>query len=576
MFVFKLFHLYYFNVESIFDSIIYKFSVFSGDIGKSLSLPVGVTELELSHKAAVTRAQSTVPSVSLTLPTSLTSETVVASVDPVSVCSSSTSPLHHPLPHHHPLTPQASNLDSHYLDPHHHPSVIYKSDSSLYPPPLYTSHPANSYHSNWNWKGQQQGSTEGSQRIPQGGPPSTPSTAHMPLTQQRSNSENIMPENPHKKLQRQLTLNPNDDSRIHKLQSIHIPNHPPPCIKTDTSDILGLPPGSGLRSGCRSPGFGSSPYGSREHLPQGTFHPPLARHSSSQEGNKTQQLNPLQSQLYPSYSHPNVTRFYSAPDSIAAQHANVHSGLPHMSRLNSTSDTKLNTIGYGSESNSTTSSAFDGFTVENQICNLINSTFQAHQPLTGSPSAPSPGPIGSRPMSPQQPPPPSIHQTPGPPHSLAPPHQHLSGSSLAHLQTFNSPVGSSSSLEDQRLKVFYHLSQLFPEAQVRAALARNPDETDPLKICSSIIQPTPGPIGSRPMSPQQVSGLSTGLSVRGGPGHASYVGPTNSLEDTRMRVFYHLSKLFPEELVRAVLARCPEETDSKKLCSMLVNLNLQS
>lgn len=186
--------------------------------------------------------------------------------------------------------------------------------------------------------------------------------------------------------------------------------------------------------------------------------------------------------------------------------------------------------------------------------------------VSPGPSAPSPGPIGSRPMSPQQ----------GPVHHHSPsvsPRQQPVG--------FSSNFSNPTSHEDARLHVFYHLSNLFPEAQVRAVLAMYPEETDPQKICSYILSCNPGPVGSRPMSPQQLSQSGVGHQSQGAPvcgssplsaGFSSSL-PTaaSSHEDARLRIFYNLSQLFPVAQVRAVLARYPEETDAKQLCATLLS-----
>lgn len=547
--------------------------------GKSLSLPVGVADADISKKP-LQRTQSTVPSVSLTLPSALTQETPTHDLGPNSATSSASHT------HRHLMPPQ---LDSHPLDPLRS-STLFKSESSLYH--VYPSQgPQASYGSStWGWDSQ------GTMPNQQSGPPhSQPQNygAHMPLTKNLSDPDSVSSENPHKKLQRQLTLNPAFDSRLYKIAGFREPApelfpgpvhqqqpqqqqgvgqvSPSRTVKRDPENLVYSQVAGGGITGRLSPGY-SSQYGSREQLSTG-LHQPLTRHSSSQEGVK--HMTSLPGHLYPPYSHPHVTRFASAPDPIWGGHQQQAApGPPHITRLNSTSDTRLNVYGCGNETQ------FMSEVYDDQMSRLPPFLQGAtHHNASPVPGAPSPGPIGSRPMSPQQGN--VLHRS-----SSASSRQHKTPQSHLPSQqnpSFSNPLTGASSHEDTRLRVYYHLSNLFPEAQVRAVLAMYPEETDPLKICTSILSLNPAPVSSRPMSPQQspqsaVSHPAQNIPVRGSsPLTAGFPNPlpaaVSSHEDARLRAFYHLSQLFPEAQVRAVLARYPDETDAQKLCATLIGLS---
>ncbi|XP_069191224.1 probable ribonuclease ZC3H12C isoform X2 [Procambarus clarkii] len=532
---------------------------------KSLSLPVGIAESDVTKKP-LARTQSIVPSVSLTLPSALTQETPTHDLGPSTSSASSHS-------HHHLMPP---HMDTRPLDPLRS-STMFKSDSSLYH--IYSSQSTQpSYGASTWWKDQGNELPMRAMTSQQGAPPQSPSQmygSHLSLTKQMSDPDPAASDNPHRKLQRQLTLNPAYDSRLYKIVGFRepAPEHfplagsgqqqqqttgqgsPSRTMNRDNEALAFSQVASGM-TGRVSPGY-SSPYGSREQLPAG-MHPPLARHSSQESAKHMVSLPP---HLYPTYSHPHVTRFASAPDPIWGGHQQQASpGPPQITRLNSTSDTRLNVY-------SSSDSHFFPDVFEEQLGRLPQ--FQTLGPphsVSPGPSAPSPGPIGSRPMSPQQ----------GPVHHHSPsvsPRQQPVG--------FSSNFSNPTSHEDARLHVFYHLSNLFPEAQVRAVLAMYPEETDPQKICSYILSCNPGPVGSRPMSPQQLSQSGVGHQSQGAPvcgssplsaGFSSSL-PTaaSSHEDARLRIFYNLSQLFPVAQVRAVLARYPEETDAKQLCATLLS-----
>ncbi|KAG7163648.1 ribonuclease ZC3H12C-like [Homarus americanus] len=558
--------------------------------GKSLSLPVGITDTDVPKKP-LARTQSIVPSVSLTLPSALTQETPTHDLG---VNTSSASPHSH----HHLMPP---HLDTRPLDPLHS-SPIFKSDPSLFH--LYPSQsPQTSYGSStWRWQGQGSEMPMRTMTNPQGAPPqSQPQTygSHISLAKQMSDPDPAASDNPHRKLHRQLTLNPAYDPRLYKIVGFREPDpehfslagsvqqqsqqqqqaagqgSPSRTMNRDSEALAFSQVASGM-TGRVSPGY-SSPYGSREQLPAG-MHTPLARQHSSQENAK--HMTSLPPHLYPTYSHPHVTRFRSAPDPIwGGQQQQAAPGPPQITRLNSTSDTRLNV--YGS-SDFYSSDVFDDSMGRLPSFHAVGPQHSA----SPGPGAPSPGPICSRPMSPQQGP--VIHHSPSvSPRQHTPPQQqqqqHLSSQqpSVGLPSNFPNPIAGTTSHEDVRLRVFYHLSNVFPEAQVRAVLAMYPEETDPQKICSYILSTNPGPVGSRPMSPQQLSQSGVGHQSQGAPVHGSSpltAGFSNPLpttasshEDARFRAFYLLSQLFPVAQVHAVLARYPEETDAQQFCATLLS-----
>lgn len=510
----------------------------------SLSLPVCMAEPDVPKKP-LARTQSIVPTVSLTLPSALTQETPTHDHSPTTPASAA--------PSHHHLRPPPLEAPR-ALDPLRS-ATIYKSDSALYH--LYPSqHPSLYGSSAWGWEGGQGAPPQG-----QAGPYGS----HMPLSKQQSDPD--PQDNPHRKLQRQLTLNPSYDSRLYKIYGFRepAPEHFPlgGAAPTPSQGQQGSPSRVGRASegtvfpqgqGRASPGYSSAQYSGREQVPGG-LHAPLARHSS-QDGGK--HLTSLPPHLYPSYSHPHVTRFASAPDPIWGGPHQPAAAPPLITRLNSTSDTRLNL--YASDPH------YFHDVYEDTLGRPPTYAPVGHPPgPSPGPVTPAPGPVGSRPMSPQQGA--ALHHSPSvSPRGHTPPQQAPGAGPPPPTSSFPPPGH-----EDTRLRVFYHLSQLFPEAQVRAVMALHPEETDPQKICGYILAAA-GQGSSRPMSPQHQQ-------TPAPPPASPYLlqtfpaGPLTasaSQEDARLRAFYHLSQLFPEAEVRAVLARAPDETDTQQFCAALL------
>lgn len=132
------------------------------------------------------------------------------------------------------------------------------------------------------------------------------------------------------------------------------------------------------------------------------------------------------------WEHQNVSRIASAPDSFRVVHPQS-SNRRSMQRFSSTSDSQINLC--APDSSSSVSDPFE------------NRTWipAAQTPLIYS----SPNPMGL--------PPQTLHQF------------------------------DSYSKEEARRKLHYHLSSIFPEEQVRAALQLYPNETKPQEICAAIL-----------------------------------------------------------------------------------------
>ena len=299
---------------------------------------------------------------------------------------------------------------------------------------------------------------------------------HMPVNKQLSDPDNVSSDNPHPKLIRQLTLNPANDYRLDKITKAATHQKSMPMIGQfgglQTASTSQYQPGQQqqlpnmqLPSGQQQlSSYSSSLYHNPDQLPHSTQDSQAAVHQQQH------QMAPLPPHMYQqNYAHPHVTRFSSAPDPIwgggssSSQYGNVQT-LPTITRLNSTSDSHLNLNLYGStDSPHFMSEPFDSS--HDQQCRNT-SYFTSHPGIVGGSS--SPGPVGSRPMSP--------HQQTLLQHSR---NQHLAQSPLA--------ISKSSGQEKERSRLYYHLINLFPEDVVLAALAKHPNETDPHKICSSII-----------------------------------------------------------------------------------------
>jgi ribonuclease ZC3H12 len=252
--------------------------------------------------------------------------------------------------------------------------------------------------------------------------------------------------NLHRQLTRQLTINPSFDPRINKEKMS--PKHNQPILTNEAIEYMHRNPP-----------------------------PPLGILNISE-----QSLN------HSDFSHQNVTRNASAPDSIrqwgsncnpsitqpavtplgiglgqAAPHTQMETTSPRspMQRLNSTSDSQLNR-GLSSVSRALSSDPFSSS--ETWKYNKFDAGIS---PLLGTSMTPSASIWGAPPSPPQlATPPPSPSRT----------------SNLG-------PVGSRPSKgPENRRDLHYHLCHIFPSNAVSSVMSQMPDETDPKVLCAKIVE----------------------------------------------------------------------------------------
>lgn len=245
--------------------------------------------------------------------------------------------------------------------------------------------------------------------------------------------------NLHRKLQRQLTLNPAGDNRLN------------PGLSYGER-------GQGADGGNQSR---LQPIGSHRHQPATRLmsEPQCTLLQGGDDQEDVHQLyNPFLG-TGDSVHHQNVSRIASAPDS----HLNWPSTDPSIARLNSSSDSRLH--------------------------------LTPSPPNFGSirgPVAPFPGDSIWSPASP------SIYgnnwsQSPG----VRPSNQEKRGATFSPLASASparcmKPDAASlyqtpPSAKSERDKLYFHLSSIFPEEQVRTVMEMNPEETNPQRICAAIL-----------------------------------------------------------------------------------------
>lgn len=258
--------------------------------------------------------------------------------------------------------------------------------------------------------------------------------------------------NLHRRLERQLTINPSFDPRINKEKMS--PKHSQPILTSEAIAYMHRNPP-----------------------------PPLGIVNISD-----------QSLSQSEYSHQNVTRNASAPDSIrqwgsncnpnvnqsnvsiveplgigigqGVTHSQIETASPRspMQRLNSTSDTQLNR-GITSVNRASSSDPFSSSDTwkynkfEAGISDLLRTNMNATSNIWGAP--------------------------PSPPQLATPPPSPSRNSNLG-------PVGSrpSKGLES-RLELRYHLCGIFPNNQVEHVMKMLPEETDPKVLCAKILEMFP-------------------------------------------------------------------------------------
>ncbi|CAG0923429.1 unnamed protein product, partial [Notodromas monacha] len=221
----------------------------------------------------------------------------------------------------------------------------------------------------------------------------------------------------HRKLQRQLTLNPEFDPRLLQMRSgaaaaggAGLPPPPPPLVVDDPNFYVNTPP-----PGYKFPGLPQQQQQQKQ--------PPLSP-------------TPMLSQVFHQHHH-QVSRIASAPDSrpittmvgagigLGLGGAGGGGGLLSLGPRNSTSDSRLD--------------------------------------LADAESVPVPPVNGVCKFGP-----------------ISPPRRQE--------QQASEPTSQEQELEQCRFKIYYHLSHLFPEEQVGAAMRACPNETSPEKICAYILR----------------------------------------------------------------------------------------
>lgn len=269
--------------------------------------------------------------------------------------------------------------------------------------------------------------------------------------------------NLHRKLQRQLTLNPAYDPRLAHLGGYVDRSHP---IISPPQEPYNLLQSQQADSMPRS--------NSQEHLLQNTFshipHQPLGRMGSDSRvaGNF-----PMNSQVWDTMAeHQTVTRIASAPDSC-----NQWPPSARMQHLNSTSDTRLN--------------LYPDLQVQPHHQHLGNFPEMQHRHWLGHHGLDPPRPMSSAGIQ-----------------MMGSSWQESAGRARGSSQVLNQPVRPSSVpppsiqgliqqhqgrpaspefCDSARYRLYFHLASIFPKEQVKTVMELYPQETNPQKICAAIL-----------------------------------------------------------------------------------------
>ena len=254
-------------------------------------------------------------------------------------------------------------------------------------------------------------------------------------------------ENLHRKLQRQLTLNPNYDPRLQALQQGYEHHNRLDMHQTGCSSMGAKPCHRQLtRLGSDGPTLAHLQKQNQQIQQQNLLYVPHSQYLSAQSQDSLHTL---------------VTRNCSAPDSSSNW---PPSYSPSIARLNSTSDTRLNmTPPPAPFPNHIWSTNSGGLIVPPNPSNPWNhsdnsSTLRNSQNALSSPVRPSSVPLNELKQTLVQP-------TPVRPNRTVSPYV----------------------LNDSRRKLYFHLSSIFPEEQVRTAMDLYPEETNPQSICAAIL-----------------------------------------------------------------------------------------
>ncbi|CAN8018028.1 unnamed protein product [Ixodes persulcatus] len=277
--------------------------------------------------------------------------------------------------------------------------------------------------------------------------------------------EETLGSNLHRKLQRQLTLNPSCDPRLYHLrmasgQQPHLLSAP-----TDTGPIH-------RKYERTSPRLVLRRAGSQENLQ----HRALGRLSSdsglfgaAQGGGAWGLGAPLAS----SHPHPEVTRIASAPDSTRQR------SQLRMQRLCSSSDTRKRFLSEGvSPTHPILGQLHRGVFLQYSRLSLIQTLLiQTHVQVPSYASLWEKTPDNSNFALFKQS---AVSQLAYPAYP-APPGPGWLGLPLAP------PPCEVPAEAGPRYRLYYHLSSIFPEEQVRAAMDLYPEETNPQKVCAAIL-----------------------------------------------------------------------------------------
>lgn len=301
--------------------------------------------------------------------------------------------------------------------------------------------------------------------------------------------------NQHRKLQRQLTLNPSYDPRLFTMHGyVGSPDRGNPAESYHTMEQQSPPMSQNV------PLIQQPPNQGQQQAPQ-KQHAPLARILSDSRAMSVAagHIGIWDNKL--ALQHPHVTRIASAPDSTrhwsSASPSPARSPSERMKRLSSTSDTRLNASsphqgGVPGPQSLFQQQQYVGATVNYQpwlhpsmftqgvptgpqspylqdnLLSLVVSSGHSHLiPHLGQPVRPS-----------SVPPPGSMGGGTGSP---------ISSSPLATPRALSPDLHQ----ENNRRKILFRLSSIFPEEQVQLVMDKYPDETDPQRLCAAILEMFP-------------------------------------------------------------------------------------
>ena len=262
-------------------------------------------------------------------------------------------------------------------------------------------------------------------------------------------SDHKSSENLHRKLQRQLTLNPNCDPRLQQLQHNAFEHNRLQQLQHNSCAPVGTKPSHRQLTRLGSDGPTLTHLQKQQQMQQNLLYVPNSQYLSAQSQDSLHTL---------------VTRNCSAPDSSSNW---PPSYTPSIARLNSTSDTRLNmTPPPAPFPNQIWSTNSGSLIVPPNPSNPSNpwNHSETSSPLRNSHNA------MSAPVRPSSVPLNELKQTLVQPTPVRP----------------MRPV-SPNVLNDSRRKLYFHLSSIFPEEQVRTAMELYPEETNPQNICAAIL-----------------------------------------------------------------------------------------